>query len=116
MKVEAGVEIVTTTTTTASEINEEGKEMSPDTTPAAVIITKVPTWDPSDYQVLVKSEFLVPAPQPVQKEKSDEKDQNKDQKKSNKRPRDHRPNGMEKLCGQSRKGEQCTFGDSCRFR
>ena len=37
-------------------------------------------------------------------------------KKGSKRPRDARPDGKQKLCGQSRKGEPCSFGDSCRFR
>lgn len=83
---------------------------------AESVFTKVPTWDPSDYMVIVNPEYLLPATATQTSQDSRDEQGGEAQKGSNKRPRDYRPNGLEKLCGQSRKGEPCPFGDACRFR
>lgn len=78
-----------------------------------------------DYLVRVKEEFLLPKPKlvplpPPQAQEGDEKEGKKaaadnKEKKGKKRPRDARPQGMEKLCAKTRRGEECPFGENCRF-
>lgn len=72
-------------------------------------------WNPNDYMVMVKPEYLLPPPAPPVSTTSSSSE-GQGQQKSNKRPRDARANGMDKLCGQSRKGEACMYGEACRFR
>ena len=79
----------------------------------------IPAWNPNDYMVMVKPEYLLPPPVAVAQEDTRGSGGGQQQQKgikSNKRPRDARPSGMEKLCGMTRKGEVCNYGESCRFR
>lgn len=95
----------------------EGTDVTKTDESTAARKVKTPTWDPKDYMVMVKPEYLLPPPAPEAKhEQQKVHEQEKGQKKSNKRPRDERANGLEKLCGMTRRGDTCTYGDSCRFR
>ena len=94
--------------TQQKEEQEEPREQSPHS-----------VGDNNNYMVLVKPEFLLPRPKPqvVQQRKGDSGEiAGSVTQKSKKRPRDAREDGLEKLCGQTRKGEECPYGDSCRFR
>ena len=79
---------------------------------------KTPAWNPHDYMVMVKPEYLLPpakAPLPPPSS-SREQGQEQGKQQGKKRPRDARPDGLQKLCGQTRKGEVCSYGEACRFR
>ena len=87
----------------------------------SAVATKPKSEEQDDpFSLKVKKEYIRDSRPdslpPLLAEDEESKDDDRDKKKSKKkRPRDARPEAHEKMCHRIMKGEECPFGDSCKF-